>query len=219
MPDVVDVFDHLGGLDRRHDDLFIDGHVDAAHDVGGPLAGGADHGFRRGVEIFDSDAFAQEFGVEADAEVLAQGLAGDPFDDRGHHAHGCARRDGAAHDDHVEAVFLGDAHADRTGGAFDVAVIAAAVSRGRCADRYEGHVGFTHGVGEVVRGRDQPVCDPFRQQPAKILFMDRRDALRDLVDLHLVKINPDHRVPEARQTGRRNSPHIAKANNADRGFV
>ena len=216
VPDVVDIFDHLGGRDRSRDRVCVNRQIDFVQDVCRPVASRANHRLGRSVKVGHGHTFAQEFGVKGHAEINAEFLARDALKDRRHDLHRRPRRDRAPHDKNVEARLLRQALGHRTGSGFDETIVTAAVGRRGCADRYESHVGVANGKGQIIRCRDQTGVDAFAKKLAEVLLVDGRAACGYVFDLAHVDVHADDTMAQAGKAGGRNRADIAKADDRDR---
>ena len=159
VPDIVGVFDRRGGaaIDDETGGAVI--RVEDFERVGGTRVHRANDRDLRIAKILDGGAFAQEFGVIAEAEILARLLAGMFAQHRNdvflHHA----RQDRRAHHDHVLVALGPQRLADIGGDLKHVFEIEAAVRQARRADADEAELGVRRspvhvgGGGEPSRSR------------------------------------------------------------------
>lgn len=155
MPGVIDVLDHLRRTQVCHNDRSVQRSVQLAYDTRRTLIRSADHRLRRMIVVADRRTLAQEFRVDAYAEILS-GLSA-----RGLLQYG---NDGALHrtgqqrtaDDHNSiAVTLGELLADLLHDATDVGQIQAAVGLSGRADTHHQNITLCDCRG-IVGTREQP---------------------------------------------------------------
>jgi hypothetical protein len=154
MKGVAGVLEHLGSADRRVHEFARQMTEDAAQRRDAVGIARADNGQRRMVVVVNRRAFAQEFGLETQAEVDAglqprrsfERRLDDLLDGTGLHR--------GAHDDDVTRGFFREHGADLFGHTRDGIEILAAVGARWRADAHERHVGRKNRVAHGIDHSD-----------------------------------------------------------------
>lgn len=189
MPVVVDIFDHLGGLEVGADEWGLEVGVEGGERVSAGLVELADDGFGRRIEISNGRTFAQEFRVMADAEVHTGALAGVFLKDRNHDIVHGAWEDGTADDHCVPCGFILECLADLLADAADVAEVKVAVGLAGCADAHERQLRLADSLGGVIGGAQTAGSNTGFDQFSDLGFDDRGQPLVDQIDFGLHRIN------------------------------
>ncbi len=215
MPAVVGVLHHLGGLDVGADHRARRFRIQRGEQIAARLVDLADHGLRRMVVVVHRGAFAQELGVDADAELLAGALAGVFFQQGNDHAAHGPGEHGAAKDNHRRAGMAGERPADLLADALHVFQVDAAVRLARRADADERQIGVAHRVLDVGRGVQASRLHLLGDDLAQVLLDDRRAPFVDEVDLGSLRIDADDFVAFSCQEPCGYRPDVSEPQHAD----
>ena len=208
------VLDHLGRLVVGSKGRDVpERRVRARQGGNGPLVHATDHDAIGLHEIPHRHAFGEELGVHSDTEVDAGAPTGRLLEQRAHNVVGRAGHHRALDDHHVVTTQVAERGADVAGGLPHVPEIdALAVERG--TDRDESHLAGAHGGGQVAGGA-QPRADVPTQQRLEAVFVDRRLAAVDAIDLVLIDVDAGDVVPHLRKAGTRHQAHVAGADDGE----
>src|SRR6202034_2524544 len=109
---VIDILDHLGGLDIGPNEGSIQFRVEGCQQVAAGAIQFPYDGLGRAIEILDRRTFAQKFRVVADTEVDSRLFPGAFLERRNNNLTHRARQNDAADDDGVAARLVPEALAD-----------------------------------------------------------------------------------------------------------
>jgi len=200
------VLDHLRGRHAGAHDVGVDAAIQSLDQIAVFLAGSADHDAVRLQKILDGGALAKELGVGCIRDAGgAQRL------EVGHHLLAGADRHGALHDQQSPA----PPARDLGGRELYARQVGVARRRRRRID----------GDEEDMAGVEQLVVGGREGQPRRVVvdelieagLVDGHVALLKALDLRRVDVHAHHVMAEVRETGRRDEPDVACADNADRG--
>src|SRR5882672_7105630 len=165
------------------------------------------------VVVVDRRALAQEFGVDADAEVATGTLSGCRFKRRKHDAFHGARQHRAAHHDDLVGVAARERGADLFAGAAHIGQIEAAVRVAGRADAYEHQIRTRDGGIGIGDGSEMSGGHACGHQLLEAWLYDRALALVHETCLHVVGIDADDLMAVAREAPRRDDPDVPHPEN------
>ena len=183
--------------------------VDLAHGLASEIVLGADDDPVGALEVADRRAFAQEFGVRDDRDLMpAAALGDDPLD----FVAGADRHGRFGDDDRI--VLERFAHFARHGmDERQVGMPVTAPTRRAYGD--EDCTSAGDALGQVRGERQAAGLDVGLDQRIEPGLVDRHHAFMQPVDLRLVLVDADNIMPEIGETGARNKADIARPNHCD----
>ncbi len=215
VPGVVGVLHQLGGLDVGARERRREIGEQARRQVAAGAVQLADDGLGRVEEIVHRGAFAQEFRVEADAEIDAGAPPRAALERRQHQAAHGAGHQRAAHHHHRRARVIAQRGADLLGNAPQVIELDVAIGAARRADAHQEQVAAQDGGHGVGRGAQAPGLDLRLDHRLEVALDDRRMPGADGGNLERLDIHAGHVVAFAREAGSADRADVAQAQDTD----
>jgi hypothetical protein len=175
----------------------------------------ADDCDRRLQEITYCGAFAHEFRVDANSEIVAHSLAARVFKRRNDDGLGCARKNGAAEHHQVKCGLLFKRLADLPAYGFDMTKIKFSVAQAGSADAQKRNFAFQHGGFRIGSGVQVASFMALGNQLAHPRLDNGTASTFDGLDLGRIQINAEHLVALVCQADGRHRSYITQPENAD----
>ena len=201
MPGIAGVLDHFRHRGGHHELAPAPLQRHLAHQSARSLVVGTQHDDAGLVVVTDRRAFAQELGIDRDAERFPSPPAHSALEHWRHHACQRAGQHRRTHGDRVEGPLLRDGPADHLADAHHLREVEIAIREARRADADEAEFRGRNRLRTVSRGMQPSRGDRLGDQRREPRLDDRRAPGIDGLDLLPARIHRHHAMAIARKAG------------------